>query len=184
MQLRLLLLAGVMLGAVPAFADGGTVSITLTGSVEKACHIGAPASATINLGNLASTSDGTLLTTITAPSTTIPESWCNTGSVIGVIATPLVAQGLSGTPPSGFTQAVNYTAAASGWTATPASFTTTGDVSGGGNGTTPGTQTVSAPVAQTITVNLSNFASPSSGLRLVAAATYSGTITITLTVGS
>jgi hypothetical protein len=180
MKLRLILLAGLALGAVPAFGDN-TATITVTGSVGNACHMGTPASSTISLGALAAQSDGTLAS-ITAPTTTINGSWCNTGSVIGVIATPLVAQSATGTPPTGFTKAVNYTASASGWTATPASFTTTGDVSGSGNSTTPGTQTATAPDAQTITVNLSNFLTPAAGERLVADANYSGTITVTLAV--
>lgn len=183
MRLRLLLLGGAMLAA-PALADGNSTAITLTGNVDKACHIGSPSTLSVSLGNLANASDGTLLTSIPLSDTTISDSWCNTGSTIGVLATPLVALGYSGAPPSGFTKAVNYTAAASGWSPTAASFTTNAIADGSGSGSTPATQSAGNPVAQTITVSLSSFHSPSSGLRLVADTNYSGTITITLTVGS
>jgi hypothetical protein len=184
MKLRLAVLAGLALAAVPAFGDPpASASITVTGSVGNACHMGTPTSSTLSLGALAAQSDGTLAAISPAPSTTITGSWCNAGSTIGVLATPLIAQHFAGAPSAGFTKAVNYKAAASGWTATPATFTTTGDVSGGGNSTTPGTQTAGSPVAETVTVALSDFASPVSGYRLVADSNYSSTITITLTAG-
>jgi hypothetical protein len=182
MKLRLILLAGLAFGAVPAFGTGPppvSAIVTLTGSVGIACHLGSPGESTLNVGTLANQADGTLAP-ISPQSTTIADSWCNAGSTISVLADPLVAQSYAGTPPAGFTKAVNYTATASGWAPTPASFTTTGDTSGGGNGTTPGSQSTDDPVAQTITVEVSSFATPSAGNRLVADPNYSGTITITL----
>lgn len=185
MKLRLLLLAGLAFAAAPAFADGtgppASATITLSGSVGVACHMGSPSDSTINVGTLANLADGTLAP-ISPQSTTITDSWCNTGSTIGIIAGPLLAQNYTGAPPAGFTKAVNYTAAASGWTSNPASFTTTADTSGGGNGTTPGSQSTSDPAAQTITVGVSNFATPGADSRLVADPNYSGTITVTLAV--
>ncbi len=136
-------------------------------------------SPTLDVGMLANLSDGTLAP-ISTQTTTIAGSWCNTGSTISVLAGPLVAQGYVGAPPAGFTKAVNYMATASGWTPVPASFTTTGDTSGGGSGTTPGSQSSADPAAQTITVQVSSFATPGTGNRLVADPNYSGTITITL----
>lgn len=180
-MLRRSLFAGLILLAAPAFADGDSATITLTGSVDKACHMGSPSSSTISLGALAAQSDGTLAS-ITVSPVTISGSWCNAGSTIGIIGTPIIAQSYTGAPPSGFTKAVNYSLTASGWTTTAAVFVTTGDSSGGGSGTTPTTQPAISPVAQNITVGLSNFATPAAGLRLVADPNYSGTITVTLSV--
>ena len=184
MNLRLLLLAGMALAAAPpAFGDGtpATASITILGSAAQMCHLGSASTTTLDVGTLANLSDGTLAP-VADKSTTINDSWCNTASTIGILATPLVAQGYSGSPPSGFTKAVNYTAAASGWTSPSASFTTTGDTSGGGSGSTPGTANATDPVAQQITVTVSAFATPGTGNRLVADANYTGTITVTLGV--
>ena len=183
MNLRLLLLAGLALAAAPpAFGDGtATSTITITGSAAQACHLGAASNSTLNVGTLANLADGTLAP-VADRSTTIDGSWCNTASTLSIIAQPLVAQHYSGSPPAGFTKAVNYTAAASGWTSPSASFTTTGDRSGGGNGTTPGTADSADPVAQQISVTVSTFATPSAGDRLVADAEYSGQITVTLAV--
>jgi hypothetical protein len=182
MKLRLLMLAGILCGAVPACADAGSATITLSGSVDKACHIGAPSTTSIPLGALAATDTGALAP-VTAPSVTIAGSWCNTGSTVGVIATPLVAQHYSGVPTSGFTKAVDYTATASGWTATPASYVITSDESGTvTSSTTPASQPATTPAASDIIISLSNFVSPVAGDRLVADTNYSGTITVTLAV--
>lgn len=180
MGLKILLLASLALVLPAAAMADSSATITVTGSVTAACHLGSPTATTVEVGTLANSSDGTLAP-ISPQSTTITASWCNTGSIIGISATPLVAQGFAGAPPAGFTKAVNYTASASGWTATPASFITAGNSSGTVSGTpVPGTQTTTDPVGQTITVSVSGFATPASAGRLVADPNYSGTITITL----
>jgi len=184
MNLRLLLLAGVTLAAIPAFGEDSapvSATITVTASVGNICHLGTPANSTIELGALAAESDGSLVP-ISPPSTAIQGSWCNAGSTISVFATPLIAQNYgAGAPPANFTKAVNFKVTASGWTSPAAFYTTTGDVSGSQSNVTPGTASASIPVAQTITVDLSNFASPVAGYRLVADTNYSSTITVTLT---
>jgi len=182
MKLRLLLLAGLA-AAMPAFgADGSaSTSVTITGSAAKVCALGPASASTLNVGALVNLSDGTLAP-ISEQFTTINNSWCNTASTIGIIATPLVAQNYTATPPAGFTRAVNYKATASGWTSPAAAFTTTGNSSGGGNGTTPASVPATDPVAQQITVTVSNFATPGTGNRLVADTNYSGQITVTLAV--
>jgi hypothetical protein len=169
MRLGLLLLAPLAALLPAAAMADSSATVTITGSVAVACHLGSPANSTIAVGTLSNLSDGTLAA-IGPQSTTIADSWCNTGSTISLSATPLVAQSFSGAPPSGFTKAVNYTATASGWTSTPPSFATP----------TPASQTSNNPVAQTITVGVSAFATPSAGNRLVADPVYSGLITITL----
>lgn len=181
MKLRLLLLTGMVV--VPAFGGtSDTTTITLTGKADPVCHVGSPSDIALNVGMLVNLSDGTLAP-ITSQPVKIEGSWCNTGSKIGILATPLVAQGAP-PPPPGWTKAVNYTATATGWGSATPSFTTTADSSGGGSGTTPVQQTVGDPTAATITVNVSGFATPSAGDRLVANSNYSGQISVTLTVGS
>jgi hypothetical protein len=91
-----------------------------------------------------------------------------------------VAQSFAGTPPSGFTKAVNYTASATGWGSATASDTTLGNSSGAESSSHSGSQTLNDPEANTITVNLSAFSTPSAGDRLVADGDYEGTITVTL----
>jgi hypothetical protein len=179
---HLLLIAPLVLGlAGPALADPATATITVTGEVSGTCHLGTPSDATLSLGSLVNSADGTLNPSIPNVSTTIPGSWCNTGSIISVSATPLVAQGFSGSPPAGFTKAVNYTASASGWAGSAATFTTAGNTSGVVTGTpAPGSQTQADPAANVITVGLSAYASPSSTARLVADPHYQGVITVTL----
>jgi hypothetical protein len=179
-----LLIAPLVLGlSAPAMAApaSATATITVSGTVAGTCHLGAPNDATLSLGSLVNTADGTLNPAIPTASTTIPGSWCNTGSKISISATPLVALGFSGAPPAGFTKAVNYTATASGWTGAGAAFTTNGDTSGVVTGSaTPGSQTQNDPEANSIVVALSAYASPASGARLVADPHYQGIITVTL----
>lgn len=171
------LLAGIHAGPCVA-SDSAT--ITVKGMVGSACHLGDLSSAQIDVGQLSNNTDGTLASISGTPGTTITGSWCNTGSKITVVATPLVAQGFAGTPPSGFTKAVNYTASASGWGSAAASDTTLGNTSGAESASHSGSQALSDPEANTIAVSLSSFSTPGSGDRLVADSDYEGTITVTL----
>src|SRR5271169_2495611 len=128
MARRLLMMAALAVLAAPVAASADPSGVfTITGSVTKACTLGAPGVTTLNVGNLINPSTGTLATISSPPSTTITGSWCNAPSTVSVIATPMVAQHFTAPPPTGFTMAVNYTASVSGWTATPASFATTGN---------------------------------------------------------
>jgi hypothetical protein len=180
-MLKHVLYASVALALLvtPSLADS-TTSIQVQGSVAKACVMGTPAASTLSLGSLIDPATGKLLASIPAASTTITGSWCNTASTISVSASPLVAQSFTGTLPSGFTKAVNYTAEAAGWTAASASFTTSGDTTGGGNSAVAGAANATDPEAATITVNVSNFTTPGTASRLVGDPNYSGAITVTL----
>ena len=147
-------------GNVPALCAGGTVSNSDT---------------VFALGVLIDTATGFMLPNLSAPPKTVTGSFCNTRSTISITATPLSAQAFTGTPPTGFTNAVDYTATASGWTTTPASFTT--DAASN----PAATQNRNTAFTGDITVAVSGF-SPVGGpaLRLVSDPNYLGTVTVTL----
>lgn len=161
-----------------------TTVLTVSGNAPGACTLGIAGDRTLNIGEMVDPTTGELATISNPPSTSIAGSWCNTASTLTVLATPLVAQSFFGAPPSGFTKAVNYTATVSAWTTSPATFTTSGDVSGVQHNTTPGSQVQGSPSTATMVVSIGSFASPSAGDFLVADPNYSGTITITLTPNS
>jgi hypothetical protein len=144
------------------------------------CHLGDLSRSQIDVGQLSNNTDGTLASISGTSGPTITGSWCNTGSKIMVVATPLVAQGFAGAPPSGFTKAVNYTAVAGGWGSAVARDTTLGNSSGAESTSHSGSQTLNDPEANAITVSLSAFSTPGSGDRLVADGDYEGTVTVTL----
>jgi len=179
--LTLVVAGGILTGlcAAPCLA-ADSATITVKGTVGSACRLGDLSSSQIDLGQLSNNTDGTLASISGTPSTTITGSWCNTGSKIIIVASPLVAQGFAGAPSSGFTKAVNYTASASGWGSAIASDTTLGNSSGAESTSHSGSQTLNDPEANAITVSLSSFSTPASGDRLVADSDYEGTITVTL----
>lgn len=187
--LRILALAAPLaLVASQALAATTTVPsttvLTVTGNAPGACTLGVAGDKTLNIGEMVDPTTGELANISNPPSTSIAGSWCNTASTLTVLATPLVAQSFFGSPPSGFTKAVNYTATVSAWTTTPATFTTSGDVSGVQHNNTPGSEVQGSPSMATMVVSIGSFASPSAGDFLVADPNYSGTITITLTPNS
>lgn len=151
-----------VIGNVPALCAGGTLSA---------------ADGTFNVGTLIDTSTGFLLNSLSAPAKTLVGSFCSARSSITVSATPMAAQNFTATPPAGFSRTVNYTATASGWTATPASFTT----GAGENGAA--VQTRNTAFTGDITVAVSNFATAGGNtLRMVADSDYQGLVTVTLAV--
>ncbi|MGA9794556.1 MAG: hypothetical protein WBQ17_03370 [Rhizomicrobium sp.] len=178
--------AAFMLMPAAYAASGGPVTaiVTIKGSVGNACHLGDLSSSQINVGTLTNSSDGTLAAISGSPNTTITGSWCNVGSTITISALPMVAQGYSGSPPSGFTKAVNYTATESGWGTPTPSDTSQGTTSGVDSGSHYGSAAITTPESNTITVALSNFTAPVSGSRLVADNNYQGAITVTLNAAS
>ena len=96
-----------------------------------------------------------------------------------MVASPIAAQTFTATAPTGFARTVDYTATASGWTATPASFATAAT-------TNPAaTQTQASAFTGDITVGIGSFATTGgSNLRLVADTNYNGTVTVTLTASN
>ncbi|KQY75385.1 hypothetical protein [Brevundimonas sp. Root1423] len=163
----------------PAFAQSTTAvagPLPITGNVPSVCTAGAISggSNVFGVGVLVDTSTGFLLNTLSVPAKTLSGSFCNTRSTIAIAATRMTAQSSGATPPAGFTNAVNFTATASGWTPTAAATST-------GTGTNPGAnQLRDTAFAGDIVVSLSNFAPAGGPLRLVADPEYRGTVTVTL----
>lgn len=148
-------------GTVPPLCVGGTVN----GGSE-----------TFDLGVLISTTTGFLRTDLAAPNKVLAGSFCSARSTIAVVATPIVAQTFTAAAPAGFSRSVDYTASASGWTTTAASY-------GTANAVNPAaTQTRDTAFSGPITVGIAGFATTGGNtLRLVADTQYRGTVTITLT---
>lgn len=149
-------------GNVPALCSGGTLS---------------GGDGVFDVGVLIDTSTGFLLPTLTAPPKTLTGAFCSARSTISVEATPMTSQNFTGTPPSGFSRAVNFTASASGWTVTPATFDT-------GAAANPGaTQQRDAAFTGDIVVAVSDFTTAGgNALRMVADPAYEGAVTVTLAV--
>ena len=161
---------GPAVGAVPV--TGAVATLSVGGSVTGG-------DTSFNLGVLIDTATGFMLSNLSAPPKTVIGSFCNTRSTITISATPTTAQAFTGTPPAGFTNALDYTATASGWTPTPASYVTDAPSN------PVATQARGTAYTGTITVAVSNFSPVGGGaLRLVADPSYQGTVTVTLAVAS
>lgn len=182
MKLKLGLFAigvGALSSAVMAQStQTGTVAVD--GRVAPVCILGNPTPALVNLGQLSAASGPRTgrIAVIPSQTVTLPASYCNfAGSVVTVNATALTANDPS-TPQPGFSRAVNYTAAASGWAGGSSSATTAAQA----NGSTPsasGTGTVQPlPKKADIALSLSGFTAPGDGI--LVAGNYSGTIVVTL----
>lgn len=172
-----LLLAPAALAQVGASSTIGPLPVT--GSVPTLCSVGTVAggNTTFAVGQLINSASGFLSTTLSVPSKTVSGSWCNTQSAINVAASPLSAQTQTQTPPTGFSRIVNFTATATGWSTTPAAFTT------GAATNTAATQPRATPFASDLTVAIGSFGTAGGDtLRLVADTNYSGSVTVTLSV--
>jgi hypothetical protein len=177
-------LAGSLAFAGAACAAGDTSSIgpfQVTGNVPALCSGGTVTNndSVFAMGTLVDTATGFMLNNLSAPAKTVTGSFCNTRSTISISATPMTAQAFVGAPPTGFTNALDYTATATGWTANAASFTT--NAASNPNAT----QSRNTAFTGTITVGVSGF-SPVGGaaLRPVSDPNYQGVVTITLAVAS
>lgn len=166
--------------AAPAAAQSTTdsESFQVVGNVPSLCTAGTVTGGnnTIDLGVLTDTATGFLRTDLTAPPRIITGSFCSSRSTIRVEATPMVAQNFTAAPPAGFSRTVNYTASATGWTPSPAVFSTAQTTNAAA------TQTRNTAFTGDITVALSNFTTGGgNALRLVADNRYLGTVVVTLT---
>jgi hypothetical protein len=171
----------VALAAAPAAAQEATTtstqSFTVVGNVPPLCSGGTltGGNTTFDLGVLIDTTTGLLRTDLAAPPKTLTGAFCTARSSITVQATAMAAQNFTAVPPAGFSRTVNYTATASGWTTTPATFTTGATANAGS------VQTRDTAFTGPITVSLANFATGGgAALRLVSDTRYAGTVTVTL----
>ena len=181
--LALAMLAGIALPGVAqaqSASDTATGQVTVGGNVARLCILGTPSSANIDLGQMAATSGTRVgkLATIGTQSVTLPASFCNfAGSALSIDATALVSSDASAVQP-GFAKAVNFTATASTWAATPSVVTTAASASGA----TPTAHSTGAtqplPKQTDLTVALSGFTVPSD--LLLTAGSYSGVVVVTL----
>ncbi len=176
-------LALIALASLPATAaaqstEQGTVAVD--GSVRPVCILGDPNPALVDLGQLSAASGPRTGRIAAIPPQTVilPGSFCNfAGSVVTVSATALTANDPTA-PATGFSRAVNYTAAATGW-ASGASSATTAAL---GDGTTPTVNGTGAtqplPQVADISLTLSSFTAP--GDQILVAGNYSGNVVVTL----
>lgn len=176
------------LAATPAWAasEGGatdtdTKSFGVIGNVPALCVGGTLTNADGNfdMGVLTNTTTGLLRTDLSAPDKLLAGSFCSARSTITVEASPMLAQNFTATPPAGYSRTVNYTATASGWTVTPASYAT------GALSNSAAVQQRDTAFTGDIVVGVSDFTTGGgSTLRLVADTNYLGTVTVTLAVVS
>lgn len=168
-------------GTALAQSSSDTRQFPVIGTVPAICSAGTlvGGNSTFDLGVLINTTTGFLRTDLNAPDKVLSAAFCNASSTISVTATPLAAANFSATPPAGFSRAVNYTATASGWTTTPANFTT------GAGSNTAATQSRPTPFTGDITVGISGFSTVGGAtLRPVADTSYTGLVTVTLAVAN
>ena len=178
---RLLLISAVWASLAAAAAAQDTDQagpIPVTGNAPTFCTVGGLQGTdnVFDLGILIDTTTGLLSQSLSAPPKTMAGAFCNTGSTISIAATSIEAQTLTGAPPSGYSDEVDFTATASGWTTSPAVFAT-------GSGANPqATQTRGTPFSGNIIVSIDDFETTGgSTLRMLADPVYRGSITLTLT---
>ena len=182
-QLAYVLALCAATAAAPAFAqsDTDTKNFAVIGNVPALCSGGilTGTGSTFDVGVLVDTATGFLRTDLAAPAKLLAGSFCSARSTIRVDATPMLAQNFTGTPPTGFSRTVNYTATASGWTATPAVFTV------GAASNPAAVQARPNAFTADITVGVSSFTTDGGAtLRMVADTSYVGTVTVTLAVAN
>jgi hypothetical protein len=170
-------------GAGACFAQDTSQAgpVPVTGNAPTFCTAGSLQGAddVYDLGVLIDINTGFLSQTLAAPPKTLTGAFCNAGSTINIAATSIEAQTVGGTPPSGYSDEVDFTATASGWTTTPASFSTATGA------TAQSSQTRPTAFSGDIIVAIDNFStSGGSALRMVADPAYQGSVTVTLAIAN
>ena len=172
--------------ASPALAQQATATATspaiaITGAVSGICSVGPSLDGgnVFQMNTIIDTTTGFLLPSLATESKTLGASFCNGASTITVAASPMTAQSFVGPAPEGFSNAVNYTASASGWTTNPAVFNT-------GLPANPGaSQSQDSHRTADIVVQLAGFSTVGGDeLRIIADPVYQGSITVTLTAAN
>ena len=157
-------------------SDTDTATVGVIGTVPAQCFGGSlSGDGSFDLGVLIDLTNGRLRSDLAAPSEVMVGSFCTSRSTITVNATPLEAQNFVTTPPSGFSRRVHFAATASGWTITPASFSTAAAANAAA------TQSRDSAFTGDITVAISSFSTDGGEtLRLVGDESYRGVVTVTL----
>lgn len=169
--------------ATPAFAqatDTGRAEVAVAGNVAPLCILGAPDSATVNLGQMVSTSGPRIGRVAALPSqqVNLRNSFCNfAGSAINVSVTALVSADTAALQP-GFARAVNYTANVANWAAGTASATSAASAAGATPTASGSGATQPLPKQADLAVTLTNFTVPSD--QLLVSGNYQGAVVITL----
>lgn len=186
MNSKLILLPALAALATPglsyAQASEQSQTITVNGTVAPACTLGAPATATLDLGALTGT-DGKLKAALTGASTAIETSianaWCNTPNKITLKSSPLITSAPTLVMPSNFAREIAFTATMTGWSAPVVNTALTADRSVDGISTT-------AQAANPLNVAFSALTPVVDGLaqpgNFIVAGNYSATVSITLAV--
>ena len=181
MKRSILLLAGLAALTLPVAAqaqsrDTDSKTVNIVGTAPVMCFAGTlSGTGSYDLGVLINTTTGQLRSDLTAPAQILVGSFCTGRSTITVVATPLEAQNFTASPPSGFARRVDYTATASGWTVTPARYST------GAASNAAATQARPTSFSGDVTVAISDFATTGGqSLRLVADGSYRGLVTVTI----
>ena len=150
-------------GNVPALCSGGTLS----------------GGGSYDLGVLIDTSTGRLRSDLAAPSKILAGAFCSAPSTITLAAAPILSVNNVAEPSAGFSRRVNFTATASGWSASPAQFAT------GAASNSAAVQPRANAFQGDITVSIGSFSTGGGDtLRLVADPSYLGSVTVTLAVAS
>lgn len=188
MNTKLILLPAMAALAVPGLSYAQTTeqtqTITVNGTVAPACTLGAPASATLDLGALTGT-DGKLKSALTGTNavveTSIANAWCNTPNKITLKSSPMTTSAPTLVTPSNFAREIAFTATLGGWNAPVVNTALTADRSVEGLSTTP-------QAANPLTVSFSALTPVVAGVvkadNFIVAGSYSATVTITLAVNN
>lgn len=175
------LITAVAALAIPGLAsaqasDTDSKTVGVVGTVPAQCFGGTlSGDGSFDLGVLIDLTTGRLRNDLGAPNEVMVGSFCTSRSMITVNATPLEAQNFTATPPSGFSRRVHYAATASGWTTTPAIYSTAAAAN------SAATQSRNSAFTGDITLAISDFSTDGGDtLRLVGDESYRGVVTVTL----
>jgi len=171
------LAAATAASAAAAQSADSSQQFDVTGNVPTLCSIGTLDSdgGTFALGTLIDLSTGKLRTDLSAEDKQLTGAFCTARSTVEISATPLLAES-DPSVPTGFSKGVHFTATASGWTETAASYDTA-------DATHPdASQTRSTAFQGDITVGIDDFRTMGGdNLLLVADPSYLGSVVVTVT---
>lgn len=171
------LAAGAAASAATAQSTDSSQPFDVTGNVPTLCSIGSLGGddGAFALGTLIDLSTGKLRQDLSAEDKVLTGAFCTARSTIEIVATPLLAES-DPSVPTGFSKGVHFTAKASGWTETPASYDTAA-------ATHPdASQTRTSAFQGDITVGIDDFRTMGGdNLLLVADPSYLGSVVVTVT---